>query len=410
MYGTETDPHSETICNLRVLVKNGNVAPEITKVLPLRVEERVGPGTVVEAFQDNKWQPATLGEMELVTDKDKDLEFIWSLPQDASNNVYRPDGSSQIFTIFSCSGLLVIENAEIKYEELASDGHKILLTIQVTDSGGLSDTAEFTIDVIDVNDPPKCANDEVTHQVSEVAAAALAIGDPLTDLCKDPEGRPLKFLITGSTNNNVFDMVEATGQLRVANAGVMNYEGQDRVYAMTVIVEDDQGLQDTINVNVVVVDANDPPTLLTKKINIAESAVSGDTTNPTLSIEDEDSADYTFSCEVTKVWEVIAEGVVGESGGLSGLNGMALDGKWGSDERVLLEWGQSDTGDWDFWLQFTPASNIFVAQTTTTQLVTLQDVETNSHTLSGWIDGASPAFCIAAAGNAQIQSVMGDCH
>jgi hypothetical protein len=404
VYGTEVDSGAETVCNLRVVVKEDNTAPEIVEIPPLRVNERAAPGTFVEVLHDDKWQPATLGDIGIVTDKDNELEFVWTLPTDANNNIYKPDSTSQMFTIFSCSGLLVVKDATIKYDELASDGHKILLTIQVADSGDLSDTAEFTIDVVDINDPPECAEDEITHYVSEGAVAGLAVGGPLIGLCKDPESKPMKFFIQGSTSNNIFDMAEGTGQLQVSNSGIMNYEGQERIYIMAVTVQDSEGSEDTININVVVTDANDPPLILTKKLYIDESAQPGGATKPALSIDDEDGSNDEFTCEINNVWEVLAEGVVGESGSLAGLNGMSLDGKWMSGERVLLEWGHRDTGEWDFWLQFTPVSNIFAEQNANVQFVALQDAETNSPTLSGWIGGDPPFFCIAAAGNARVQT------
>ena len=137
---------------------------------------------------------------------------------------------------------------------------------EITDAGGLLDTAQVVITVTPVNDPPIAIDDvETTPEDTPLSVAVLTLG--VND--SDVEGN---FLITaaGSTPGSTNNMSFVGGTIAINNNGTpadstddfidytppLNYFGPDTFYYE---ITDAGGLLDTAQVVITVTPVNDPP-------------------------------------------------------------------------------------------------------------------------------------------------------
>ena len=103
------------------------------------------------------------------------------------------------------------------------------------------------------NSPPRFVEGaEAAREVSENAEVGTPIGDPLRAV--DRDGDRLTYSLTGA-NTSLFTIDKETGQLRTKAA--LDYETQ-RVYNITVRVQDGDGDRDSIDVTVEVTDEPEP--------------------------------------------------------------------------------------------------------------------------------------------------------
>ncbi len=151
-----------------------------------------------------------------------------------------------VFAINTSSGQLTVANgAVLDFESLPSYS----LTVQVTDQGGLSDSATVTVDLQDVveliNQPPQINNQ--TFQVAENAANGTVVGN--VDATDPDPGDSLTFAITSGNLGGAFAINSNTGQLTIANGVSLDFETQP-TYSLTVEVTDQGGLSDSATITV----------------------------------------------------------------------------------------------------------------------------------------------------------------
>ncbi|MDE0470660.1 MAG: cadherin repeat domain-containing protein, partial [Ekhidna sp.] len=143
----------------------------------------------------------------------------------------------EVFALNETTGALTVKTAApLDYETVAN--RTFTLTVRVSD-GTLSETADFIVNVTNVNDnaPTIVAQ---TFSVAESAAVGTVVG---TVAASDADGNALTFTITaGNTigdGGEVFALNETTGALTVKTAAPLDYETvANRTFTLTVRVSD----------------------------------------------------------------------------------------------------------------------------------------------------------------------------
>ena len=146
-------------------------------------------------------------------------------------------------------GMITVANGSLLDYETATQ-HDI--TVKVTDSGGLSDTATFAIDVQDVNEAP-AITDLSGDQVDENAAAHTVVG---TVAASDPDGDDLSYALTDDAGGRF--AIDANGVITVAPGADLDYEDATQ-HDITVKVTDPDGLSDTATYTIQVGDLDETP-------------------------------------------------------------------------------------------------------------------------------------------------------
>ena len=143
--------------------------------------------------------------------------------------------------------------------------NEYVVTVTLTDSGGLSDTLTFTVTVTDVNEAPKITTLAATYtgfNVDENAATTMVIK---TYEAEDPDANSvLTWDVHGADAGDFTITKNAQGHGELKFANVPNFEspadtGANNVYDVTVRVRDAGGLSTTLMVQVTVTDVNETP-------------------------------------------------------------------------------------------------------------------------------------------------------
>ena len=143
------------------------------------------------------------------------------------------------------------------------------LTVRASD-GSLSGTANFTVNVTDVNEAPVVTAQNAAFTVAENANNGTAVG---TVAATDPENDRLTFTITNGNTSNVFAINGTTGAITVA--GTLDHETTP-TYTLTVQVSDGS-LSDMADFTINVTDVNEAPvvTAQSSPFSLAESVTLG---------------------------------------------------------------------------------------------------------------------------------------
>ena len=234
------------------------------------------PSIIVPNFSqtENTATGTTIGN--LVANDDEGGTFTWVF-EDTANY---PDNNS-----FSLTSGGVLSNAEVFNHEVKS---LYTLYVKVTDNGGLTNTREFTVDIVDVNETPYGLTLSNNSQ-RENTPTGTTIGI-FSGLDVD-SNETFTYALTGSGNNNSAFALSSSGVLK--NAIVFNYEVKNS-YSIEVTVTDSGNNTYTDTFTISVLDVNESPTNLSLSSNsIAENQSTG-TTIGTFSSTDVDSGDSHF--------------------------------------------------------------------------------------------------------------------
>ena len=178
------------------------------------------------------------------------------------------------FSIESSSGQIKVKSA-LDFE--TKNSYSVEVTVTAAVAGGASVTiapnnpgdyvVPVTINVTDVNEPPKFADDTATRAIDENSAKGTAIGAVVT--ATDPDGvtkyNTLTYGLSG-TDAAKLDIDSSTGQIKVKTGNIPDYEAKTS-YSVNVTVHDgknasgtaDTTVDDTIAVTVNVNDLDEPP-------------------------------------------------------------------------------------------------------------------------------------------------------
>ena len=122
------------------------------------------------------------------------------------------------------------------------------ITLRAQDPGGLADTVQVTINVTNVNDPPRFPSPSAALTVHDRAAAGENVGTPVT--AADQDGGALTYTL-GGLDRVTFTIGSSSGQLAVAAGTTIGAAGSS--YSVTVTATDQPGAAGTISVRVNVV-------------------------------------------------------------------------------------------------------------------------------------------------------------
>ena len=118
------------------------------------------------------------------------------------------------------NGQITVANGSLLDHETAPSR---TLTVTVTDSGGLTDTATVTVGVTDVNEAPTAADASFT--IAENAGTNAVVGSVSAS---DPDaGDTISYAITGGNADGAF-AIDANGQITVANGSLLDHETAPR--------------------------------------------------------------------------------------------------------------------------------------------------------------------------------------
>ena len=144
------------------------------------------------------------------------------------------------------------------------------LTAKVEDGGGLSNTAEVSITVTDVDETPAFDAEVYTFTLSEDAAVGTVVGTLTASDANERQGEILTYSVEGDA---AFTIDASTGALKVASA--LDYETY-LVHELNATVTDETDLTDTASISIRVRDVAEvtPPVPggLTTALKIRESS------------------------------------------------------------------------------------------------------------------------------------------
>lgn len=156
------------------------------------------------------------------------------------------------FAIDNGGNITVNDNTLLDFET----NPQFVLTVVVTDVGGLTDAATITINVTNVNEFPPDINPQA-FTVAEDAANGTILG---TVIVTDSDGiDSFTFAILGGDPNGVFG-IDSNGQISVVDNSTLDFETTPG-YSLNVQVTDSGALTDTAVMTITVTDANDAPVI-----------------------------------------------------------------------------------------------------------------------------------------------------
>lgn len=158
-----------------------------------------------------------------------------------------------------------------------------VLTIKVTDAGGLSDTATATITVNDVNENPVISKSSFTFSAAENAINGQEVGRVTAE--DEDDGDSLTYSVSWTTiptGGDADDLAihPTTGRVYVAKdtpSGPSEYMPQLKAYKGTVTVTDDGAgfLAASVPIQVNIIPYNDPPTITGAAFSLEENSREG---------------------------------------------------------------------------------------------------------------------------------------
>ena len=236
---TVTDKKGKTdTAIVRVDLNDVNDAPQLNAPTAAQVPESSARGT-------------TVGGGLSATDEDRD-QIRYALVSGNTNNVFQ----------LTPAGVLSLAK-EVDYETK----NKYTLTVRAMDEAGLTSTKTWTIFITNVNEKPKYTG---------VTSATTAENRPkdtviFTAKATDPDNNDkLSFSLAGGST--AFYIDKTTGAVKALSSTSINFESAAQ-HQLDVVVTDSSGLSVTTPVKVTVTNVNEAPTIVTKALELPETAL-----------------------------------------------------------------------------------------------------------------------------------------
>jgi uncharacterized repeat protein (TIGR01451 family) len=153
------------------------------------------------------------------------------------------DGNTgDAFAINSGTGAITVnDGSQLNHETTPS----YTLTVVVTDTGSLTDTATITVNINDVNEAPTVHNQSFNVDENSINGTPV---DTVT--ANDPDdGDTLSHGITAGNTGDAFAIESGTGAITVNDGSQLNHETTPS-YTLTVVVTDTGSLTDTATITV----------------------------------------------------------------------------------------------------------------------------------------------------------------
>ncbi|MFK0331567.1 DUF5801 repeats-in-toxin domain-containing protein [Rhizobium sp. NPDC090275] len=130
-----------------------------------------------------------------------------------------------------------------------------VVTVRVTDAGGLTDDVQVTIKVTDVNEKPDAGADFTVSAAENVGDTVVLAKVTATDPDAGPQN--LKYSIASDVSGK-FEVNQTTGEVSLKSGASLDYETAQQ-HVVTVRVTDGGNLSDDVQVTIKVTDVNDAP-------------------------------------------------------------------------------------------------------------------------------------------------------
>ncbi|MEZ6139568.1 MAG: cadherin domain-containing protein [Zavarzinella sp.] len=156
------------------------------------------------------------------------------------------------FVINSSNGQIRVNSAVLNFETAPTYS----VVVRVSD-GTLTTDATMTINLTNVNEAPVFSQETYNFSVNENSANNTVVGSVSAT---DPEGSGITYAITTGNSDGAFSINSSTGQIRVANGTLLNFEALTQ-RNLTVSATDATSLVGTASVVIVINNVNEAPTL-----------------------------------------------------------------------------------------------------------------------------------------------------
>jgi hypothetical protein len=164
-----------------------------------------------------------------------------------------------------------------------------VLTVTVTDGGGLTSSAFVTVNLIDVNEAPVLLA-PYSRSITENVAGLTSAGS-LVDLYDEDLNQRQTFTIVGGTGSTVFDIDSCSGSVFLKSGQTLDYETAQN-YTLFIRVTDSGAspLSHEVTYTITVLDADDAPTFSgSLSVTLAENSASGATVSGVITVSDPDT-------------------------------------------------------------------------------------------------------------------------
>ena len=139
----------------------------------------------------------------------------------------------------------------------ADGGYHLRATAMYDDGEGMGKMASeetMMVMMMTMNAAPMFESETDTREVAENTAGGGNVGPPVTAM--DADNDTLTYSL-GGTDMASFDIDPATGQIMVGDGTMLDYEGSQMTYMVTVTATDPSGATGTVDVMVMVTDVDE---------------------------------------------------------------------------------------------------------------------------------------------------------
>ena len=248
------DPLKNSFSLIVQVQDNGVGTKTATSVVTIAVQNRNDPPVLevmTASTPENAVANNIVGGSIVATDEDVDDVLTYTILSGNACGTYSPVfdiislnsiGTVQIDGAFAPSAATGPTRPALQLQSCSTPAPtSFTLTIQVSDGAGGSSSHTLTISVTDQNDPPvftDCPSTR-TFAVTENSVDGTSVGTAAELAATDPDaGNTVSWLLLPQGNSgSAFDIVPATGQLRVANIAMMDFESSNNPFLLTVSIQ-----------------------------------------------------------------------------------------------------------------------------------------------------------------------------
>lgn len=221
-----------------------------------------------------------------ITSSPGDMNSSANVGQLYSDTVHAVDTPDDFltFSIPQPIGDMDFQDSVLMWTPLIADAGTHIVTIYVTDRGGLSDSLEWSIEVLIPNQRPRFT---VTPSVLEDSARVNVLYHE-TLSANDPDGDRLTYSIIGGMVGNM-QLVDSLFSWTPSSSEANDF------FVVTVMVEDEQGAADTLEWTIHCGQPNRPPEFLDMPSMLSDTAYAGYEFAETLHVDDPDGDQVTLN-------------------------------------------------------------------------------------------------------------------
>ena len=239
-----------------IIIDVDGLAPG-THALSIRMIDEDGKVSIAQTQEitvlDNNFPEVTAASFSVDENaaNDTSVGTVSASDADSDDITYAFTEANTIFSIDGSTGeVSVLDGTQLNYE----DSTYYVVTVEATDSNGGTGTADFTINVNDVNEAP--IMDDVSLTVAENITNGTVVGTLSGD---DPESDVLTFAITAGNESGAFAINGS--DLEVADGSQLDYETL-AMYALTIEASDGEFANEaTVTIGLEDVFENNDPVL-----------------------------------------------------------------------------------------------------------------------------------------------------